>query len=105
VAGKQNIGGSWKNDKAVNHARFVVAAIARSDCQPIQRLRIETVLHRCSASMRCGCPGEADAEAREAARFGERLNNEQIRIQLDQWDRAIRTEIDIGLVDDDDRDK
>jgi hypothetical protein len=74
------------------------------DGHAVERVGIEAVL---DAGERLDqvrvADGEADAQAGEGARFGERLHHQQVRVARHQGDGAVAAEVDVGLVDDDHR--
>ena len=68
--------------------------------QPVQRIGVETVLHPAQAfDQRRLADREADPQAGQRARLRQRLRHQHIRVGVDQRDRRLAAEIDVGFID------
>ena len=73
-----------------------------SECDGVHRVRVVRVFNRLErGNQRLRAERVADAHARERARLAGRLHDEQVFVLAEQRNRALRAEVHIRLVDDD----
>jgi imidazoleglycerol-phosphate dehydratase len=72
--------------------------------QAVKRVGIETVLDAFQAlDQRAVTDRVTDAQSGQRVRFGQRADDQQVGMAIDQCDRRFSAEVDIGLIDDDRR--